>query len=286
MWNRLEVFSEPVLSRDPLLIVSVSTSIPQYRILYSQARELASYLLRKLDFQMFSSMYSSAMPPAIGIEKDGIAGLVGVNFYYNSAESRDVVLFAGYSSPASDEYEYASEVLAFAKKLGIKQIVSIGPRWSENPISPFDSPEVLGFASDLDGVRWLEENGVKILKNENSFYFSNLIVPLASLHGMRAFKLSVNHGEPLPHPKSSMSFLKVLSKLGIRIDTSDLVEQAKELEEGLKKAGISGVGTGQIMGQEEEGEEEEEETEVFPGEEEPGEEGGEDGVGPSGDIYR
>lgn len=294
MWNKLEVFSEPALSRDPLLLVSVSTSIPQYRILYSQARELARYLLRKVDFQMFATMYSSAMPPAVDIETDGIADLVGVNFYYNAAESRDVILFAGYSSPSSDEYEYTSEVLAYAKRLGIKQLVSIGPRWSENPVSPFESPEVLGFASDTEGVRWLEENGVKVLKNENSFYFSNLIVAMSSLYGInRAYKLSVNHGEPLPHPKSSISFLKVLAKLGIEVDTSDLSKQALELDEGLKKAGISGAGRGEVMPEDEEEEEEgEEATDLFPGggvppgegEEEEGE--GEDGAGPSGDIYR
>jgi proteasome assembly chaperone (PAC2) family protein len=261
MWSRLEIFQEPKLSHDPVLLISVSTSIPQYRILYSQARELGQYLLDKVDFRMFASMYSSAMPPAIGIEKDGIAELVRVNFYHNNSGRRDVVLFAGFSSPASDEYEYASQVLDYSRKLGIKELVSVGPRWSESLASPFDPPEVQGFASDYDGVNWLQQNNVKLLKNESAFYFANVIVGLAPLYGIRGFKLSVNHGEPLPHPKSTISFMQVLSKLGIGtgVDTSDLNAQAKQLDEGLKKAGVTGIGSSDVLveGEEElEGEEE------------------------------
>jgi hypothetical protein len=34
--------------RNPTLVVAVSTSIPQYRALYSQARELGEYMLKKM----------------------------------------------------------------------------------------------------------------------------------------------------------------------------------------------------------------------------------------------
>jgi proteasome assembly chaperone (PAC2) family protein len=256
MWNKFESFSEPKLSHDPFLLVSVSTSIPQYRVLYSQARELGRYLLDKVDFRLFASIYSSAMPPAVEIAKDGIADLVKVNFYHNYNGKRDVVLLAGFSSPASDEYEYAGEVLEFARKLGIKELVSIGARWSDTPLSPFEAPEVYAFASDYEGAKWLDESGVKVLRNESAYYFGNLIVGMAPLYGMRGFKFSVNHGEPLPHPKSTISFLRILSKYGLEVETSELESQAKELEEGLRKAGVTGVGTGDVMGNEEgEGEE-------------------------------
>ena len=246
LWNRLEVFNEPPLSKEPILLVSVSTSIPQYRILYSQARELADFLIGKMDFALFASMYSSAMPPAVRIAEDGIAELAKVDFYHHGGK-RDIVLFAGYSSPATDEYEYAHEVLTYAKKLGIKELISIGPRWTEQPISPFDSPKVYGYASDLDGTRFLETNSVLLQKNEPAFYFSNVIVGMAPLFGMRGYKLSVNHGEPAPHPKASISFLNVLSKFGLEVDTADLAAEAKELDEGLRKAGVSGVGEGTVM---------------------------------------
>ncbi|MHB8568377.1 MAG: PAC2 family protein [Nitrososphaerales archaeon] len=251
MWNRLEAFNEPVLSNDPLLIVSVSTSIPQYRILYSHGRELADYLIEKVDFKLFASLYSSSMPPAVRIAEDGIAELAKVDFYHYSSGKRDYVLFAGYSSPSSDEYEYAAQVLSYAKKIGLKEIVSIGPRWSEQPISPYDSPVVYGFASDLGGAHWLEANGVNLQRNEPTFYFSNLIVGMAPLFGLRGYKLSVNHGEPAPHPKASISFINLLSKMGLEVDTKELVGEARELDDGLRKAGVSGVSEGQVMNDEE-----------------------------------
>ncbi len=97
---------------------------------------------------------------------------------------------------------------------------------------------------------------MKVLRNESAYYFGNLIVGMAPLYGMRGFKFSVNHGEPLPHPKSTISFLRILSKYGLEVETSELESQAKELEEGLRKAGVTGVGTGDVMGNEEgEGEE-------------------------------
>jgi predicted ATP-grasp superfamily ATP-dependent carboligase len=55
---------------------------------------------------------------------------------------------------------------------------------------------------------------------------------------MRGYKVSVNHGEPRPHPKSLMAILKVLErKLGLEVELSELVEEAKRLEEALRKAG-------------------------------------------------
>ena len=49
---------------------------------------------------------------------------------------------------------------------------------------------------------------------------------------MRGYKLAVNHGEPIPHPKSVREFLAVLSKMiDLQVDTTDLEEQAKRMPE-------------------------------------------------------
>jgi len=40
---------------------------------------------------------------------------------------------------------------------------------------------------------------------------------------MRGYKVSVNHGEPLPHPRSVARMLEVLSKMvGFEIDLDEL----------------------------------------------------------------
>lgn len=238
MWGQLSVVESLSLSKDPALLVSVSTSNTQYQLLYSQARELSNFLLRKIGFKRIASFRSSSLPPEVGISESGVVDLVECAFYYYPG-ARDVLLFAGHSSPTSEEYEFARSILSYAQKLGVKEVVSVGARWAEAPISPLETPKVLGFATDEEGVRWLKENGVTPLSNETAFYFTNLIVALSPQYGMRGCKISVNHGEPRPHPKSLMALLTVLSKkLSINVEMSELVDQSKRLEEMIKRSGL------------------------------------------------
>jgi proteasome assembly chaperone (PAC2) family protein len=237
MWEHLRVFDSPKFTREPILLVSLSTANPQYQLLYSQARELSKYLLRKLGFKLLASLYCSAMPPEVEIAGTGVADLVSCNFYHLRGK-RDVILFAGHSSPTTEEYDFCRAVLDYSKKLGVKELVSVGARWVESPTSPTQFPKVLGFSTDAEGVQWLRQNGVTLLEDETAFYFANLIVALAPWYGIRGFKVSVNHGEPRPHPKSLMAILKVLEKkLELEVDVADLVEESKKLEEALRRAG-------------------------------------------------
>jgi predicted ATP-grasp superfamily ATP-dependent carboligase len=69
-----------------------------------------------------------------------------------------------------------------------------------------------------------------------------VIVPLAKIHGIRDYKLSVDHGEPTPHPKTLIALISVLSKLiDLQVDSSDLEAQSKELAEAIQKAEIEGL---------------------------------------------
>ena len=239
MWQQLEVKDDTKLTRDPVLIVSVSTSNPQFQLLYSQARELANFLLEKKGgFKLLASLYSSALPALVNISENGVAELPSCNFYLHTSGQRDIVLFAGYSSPTGDEYEFADAVLSFAKKLGVKELVSVGARWTENPLSPLETPKVQGFSSDLEGADWIKNNGAVLLRDETALYFTNVIVALAPRYGMRGTKLSVDHGEPRPHPKSLMAILTVLTKkIGIMVDTSSLENQSIELAAAIKAGG-------------------------------------------------
>lgn len=222
------ISKRPRLSK-PVLVVSVSTSLPQYRALYSQARELASYLIRLLKFEQFATLYSSALPPAVVIREDGTSRLVSDHFYHYRAE-RDIILFAGDGSPADEQYEFADEVLNFASRMGVKEIYSIGARWAEPLNPPLEVPKVLGFATDAAGVAELKANGVEIVRDEPAPFFANLIVGLAGLARMRGYKISVNHGEPVPHPKSTAQLIGVLSKmLGLEIEKGELENLARQV---------------------------------------------------------
>ena len=246
MWKHFEVIKEETYTHNPVLVIALSTSNPQYILLYSQARELASYLLSKVKFEKIASLYSSALSPAIEISKDGSIDLAGVHLYHHYNGRRDVILVAGHSSPMGDEYEFSDALLSFAKTIGIKELVSIGARWSEEPVSAVDFPKVIGFSSDEDGVEELKALEVEIQKEESAYFFSNTIVALAPKYSIRGLKLSVNHGEPRPHPKSLISLFKVLSKIMREdIEVGDLEKTSKELEQAIRVA--SGT-QDQVMG--------------------------------------
>lgn len=226
-------------SRNPLLLVSLSTSNPQYTLLYSQARELADYLLKTLSFERIASFYSSALPPAIQINSDGTLELGGVHLYHTFYGKRDLVLLAGQSSPIGEEYEFGDQILSYARSVGVKELVSVGARWNEEPTPPTETPRVLGFSSDENGVEELRTFGVEIQKEESAYFFANTVVALAPKYSMRGSKLSVNHGEPRPHPRSLISIVGVLSKmLRKEIDTRALAASAVELESAIRSAGL------------------------------------------------
>jgi len=238
MWEVLEEEKRPEL-RDPVLLVALSTSIQQYKLLYSHARELGKFLLKKADFDRFATLYSSSMPPLVAISDEGLIRLYSASFYRHPGV-RDIVLLAGDSSPTDEQYEFSESVLKYARGLGVHEVVSVGTRWTEEAGSPLISPKVKGFATDEKGVKELEGLGVEIIRDEPAPYFASLIVALAERHGMRGYKLSVDHGEPVPHPKALMEILTVLQKmLDLNVDAKELTGVAEKMAANLE-AGAGG----------------------------------------------
>jgi proteasome assembly chaperone (PAC2) family protein len=209
------------------MVVAVSTSLPQYRALYSQARELGNYLLKKIEFKLIATVHSSCFSPEVQVGEDGMSSLPACHFYLGGGQ-RQLVLFCGDSSPMDEQYEFARFVLNYAKELGVGEVYSIGARWTESPLSPDVDPQPNGFATDREGTARLEQQGVKLITEEASPFFASIIVGLAGDYGMRGYKLSVNHGEPSPHPRSVAKLLEVLSPLaGFEVPLDDLHAAAR-----------------------------------------------------------
>jgi proteasome assembly chaperone (PAC2) family protein len=228
MWERLDAEGKPSL-RDPVLLVSLSTSLAQYRAMYSQARELGSYLLRKIELTKLATVYSSALPPIAVISDAGMVRLSCAQFFSHPGP-RDIVLLVGDTSPQDEQYEFADLVLRYAQELGVREVISIGARWTEQVSPPTAVPRVTGFATDETGIEFLRGIGVELVKDEPAPFFASLVVGLAPKFGMTGFKISVDHGEPEPHPLSVIQLLGVLEKmLGLHVETAELEERAREM---------------------------------------------------------
>ena len=225
MWIDFEKDGVPKL-KNPVLIIAVSTSMPQYRALYSQARELAEYLLKKMSFTKIATVRASAFPPEVLVRDDGLSTLPECRFYLSRGK-RDLLLFAGDTSPSDEQYEFTQFVLNVARDMGVKELYSVGARWAENPLPPESEPKATGFATDPTGVAKLKKQGVKILGEEPAPFFGSMVVAMARDEGIRGYKLSVDHGEPSPHVRSVAKLLEILSGMAsFRVDVDELRAKA------------------------------------------------------------
>lgn len=211
MWLDFEKVKTPTL-KNPTMVVAVSTSLQQYRVMYSQARELGDFMLRRMKFERIATVRASAFPPEVVIRDGGVSTLPECHFHLNRGE-RDLVLFTGDTSPMDGQYEFATTLLNYAEELGVKELFSVGTRWAENPLPPNAEPEPNGFSTDRVGVAKLKKNGVKIITEEPAPFFASMVVGMAKERGIRGYKLSVDHGEPSPHSRSVARLLGVLSAM-------------------------------------------------------------------------
>jgi len=210
----------------PAMVVAVSTSMPQYRALYSQAREMGEYMLKKMKFEKIATVRSSAFPPEVLVREASVSTLPECSFYLSRGK-HDLVLFTGDTSPMDDQYEFTQFLLDKAKKMGVEELYSVGARWAENPLPPEADPEPSGFATDATGVAKLKKHGVKVLGEEPAPFFASMVVAMAKDHGIRGYKLSVDHGEPSPHVRSVMKLLDVLGSMaGFEVDLDELRSKA------------------------------------------------------------
>lgn len=225
MWTDFEEAGR-LRATKPAMVVAVSTLAPQYRALYSQARELADYMLKKMKFEKVATVRASAFPPEVLVRGDGLTSLPECSMYISRGK-RDILLFAGDTSPMDDQHEFADFILGKAKAMGVEEIYSIGARWAENPAPPEAAPQPSGFATDHVGVARLKKHGVKIIGEEPAPFFASMVVAMAKDRGMRGYKLSVDHGEPSPHVRSVIALLGILGEMaGFQVDLTDLRARA------------------------------------------------------------
>ncbi|HYC26497.1 MAG TPA: PAC2 family protein, partial [Nitrososphaerales archaeon] len=104
-------------------MVAVSTSMPQYKALYSQGRELAEYMLKKMEFTKVGTFYGSAFPPEALVRDDGLATLPECSFYLGGGKKK-VLLFAGDTSPMEEQYAFAKAMLKKSEEFGVRELYS------------------------------------------------------------------------------------------------------------------------------------------------------------------
>jgi uncharacterized protein len=202
------------------------------------AKIVLDHLIKTLKAVPLGYLYSDYLPPRVLLKPDGTPELMKHEFYYwqNSDQaSNDLVLYTGDAQPILPEgaFRLSDAVVNLAQQLGVETLVTVGA-FITGRIS--DNPKVYGAASEKDLVKELESLDVQIIDSGAVTWMNGLIPGLAKVRNLKGLFLSGETSGFMVDPRAAMIILRVLvRKLGLQIEMKELEEQAKEIDDALKK---------------------------------------------------
>jgi len=204
------------------------------------ARLAVDYLIETLKAKKLMEVYSYSFPNSVFVTEENTVKLPSIKIYFCKNKKRDLLLLIGDIQPLNEEdsYELVEKILSIAKKLGVKDIITLGGIGLDAVPS---RPKVHAVVTDKRYLKKLR--GKVILDGDKTFGFiigaAGLLLGLGELSG---FKGVAFLGETYAHPthfgvKSSLEVLKALSKyLDIDFSLKKLEKEVKEIDGKVKKS--------------------------------------------------
>src|SRR6266516_3905150 len=210
--------------RSPILIAGLPDS---GRV----AKIVLDHLVKTLKAAPLGYLHSDYLPPRVLLKHE---------FYYwvNSDEAgNDLVLYTGDAQPILPEgaFRLSEAVVDLAERLGVGTLITVGA-FITGRIS--DNPKVYGAASESDLGQELKALDVQIIDSGAVTWMNGLIPGLAKVRNLKGLFLSGETSGFMVDPRAATIILRVLiRKLGLQIEMKELEEQAKEIDDALKKGG-------------------------------------------------
>ncbi len=207
-------------------------------------RIAAGYLVNFFKTEKIAELYSDHFGNFIWIDPQTSLSQVIKNEFFKVKGARklkrDMVILIGdmQSMDPQGHYEIAETILAYAKKIGIKEVVTLAGYSIGEKVN---KPHVLAVANSEKIRKKYEKLGIDFNASEkigSIIGAAGLLIGLAKFYKMNGIcLLGETHGSPiLPDPKASEAVLKTFSKIiNFEIDTSDLHKQVVEAEELYKR---------------------------------------------------
>ena len=202
------------------------------------AKIVLDHLIKNLKAIPLGYLHSDYLPPRVLLKPDGTPELMKHEFYYwlnNDDASHDLVLYTGDAQPILPEgaFRLSEAVVNLAQQLGVDTLVTVGA-FITGQIS--DNPKVYGAASEKELVKELQSLDVQIIDSGAVTWMNGLIPGLAKVRNLKGLFLSGETSGFMVDPRAAMIILRVLiRKLGLKIEMKELEEQAKEIDDALKK---------------------------------------------------
>lgn len=172
-----------------------------------------------------------SFPPQVSVKEDGTAQPLKAELYLaKTGKAHDIFVLTADAQPATSEgeYELSEEVVAFAKKHGVKTVYTLAAY-----ITGSFSKEARVFAAGTskEVLEIMSRNGATLMKEGGITGMNGLIIGIAAIHGISGGCLLGETSGYVLDAGASKVVLEVLSKLiDVPIDTASLKEKADETQ--------------------------------------------------------
>ncbi len=182
-----------------------------------------SYIIEKLKMEYIGHLESDLFPPIATIH-NGIP-MFPARLYKNDS-SKIVLIISEFTIPPDAIYQLSMEVLAFTRKYGIAQIVSISGMPSQKP-----STDVYIASPDPAIIKKAASAGIKPIAEGVIAGIGAILMTNANQYNIPMMNLLVEVNPAIMDPKYAELAIAGLNKLmDMNIDLADLEKEAKLVE--------------------------------------------------------
>jgi uncharacterized protein len=234
----IKVLEKPPKLTNPVLIVGLPG-------VGNIGRVAVGYLASELGAKKFATLYSEWFFPFVMIHDKSKINLLKNEFHYVKAKGkgkgqRDMVLLVGDCQSLSPQghYEVVEDILTFAGKLGVKEIVTVGGLATGELES---GAKVIGAVTSDAVMKKYGGYGIDYNAGAKVGYIvgaAGLMLGLGSEHNMSGVcLLGQTSGFPIvTDPKAAENVLSVMVKMfGLKLNMGKLEKKVEEMEDFIKK---------------------------------------------------
>jgi proteasome assembly chaperone (PAC2) family protein len=159
-------------------------------------------------------------------------------FVWNDpSRQRDLIVFIGEAQPPQGKYVFCRRLIESARQLGVERVFTFAAMATQMSLG--DDSRVFGAATDEENLLELKRLQLEILEDGHIGGLNGVLLGVAAergLHGACLLGEMPHMFAQLPFPKASLAVLKAFAAIaGIRMDYTEIVEQAKHMDKELGK---------------------------------------------------
>ncbi|MGC8479414.1 MAG: proteasome assembly chaperone family protein [Candidatus Micrarchaeia archaeon] len=187
-----------------------------------------SYMIEKLEMEYIGRIESEQFPPIVAIHKNTPMFPARI---YKSDKYKLLLFISEFTIPTTLVHQLSDELLTFARKYSIKQIISVGGMPAQKP-----SETIYLTSINKDVIKKALKNGLKQISEGVVAGVSAGLLVKSEQFGIETLNILVEVDPNLTDPINAEKAIKGLNKvLDINIDLNELDNEAKQVEAKIRE---------------------------------------------------